>query len=116
MEHEIVWYLNVPDTKKLHEVAPDCIAMPDPGPEKNLAELIKQTQPRIIASSVDDYSKTFVETCHAAKAIVIVDCMPNDPALWEKALSWDTDGLQTDYPAELVAWLDKHPKVKSAKP
>ena len=119
MQHEVVWYLNgdqVKQSKELHEVAPECIPMVDPGPEKNLAKLIEQTHPQIVASTLDDYSKTFVQTCHAAGAIVIVDVLPNDPRLWQQALDWGTDGLQTDYPAELVAWLDAHGKPAEKKP
>ncbi|MBI5091019.1 MAG: glycerophosphodiester phosphodiesterase family protein [Candidatus Hydrogenedentes bacterium] len=116
MEHEVVWYLYKEQAKQLQKIAPDCIPMPDPGPESGLADLIKETHPRIIASSMDDCSKTYVETCHAAKAIVVADCMPNDPKVWEKAMSWDLDGLQTDNPAELIAWLDKNPKAKPFKP
>jgi hypothetical protein len=77
--------------------------MPDPGMEKNLPELIERLKPGVIASVWKYYSKTFVDTCHRAGAIVIVD--EGGPSCWPDALAWGSDGIQTDHPKDLIAFL-----------
>ncbi len=74
--------------------------MPDPIYERNLPQILEQLNPRVVAAVWKHYSQSFVETCHAAGAIVIVD--ESDPSCWE---SWGSDGIQTDHPAELIELL-----------
>jgi glycerophosphoryl diester phosphodiesterase len=78
--------------------------MPDPGPEKNLPALIDRLKPGVIAAVWKHYSRGFVETCHAAGAIVIVD--EREPDCWKEALQWGSDGIQTDHPEELIKFLE----------
>jgi len=111
MEHEVIWYIPSAMVKQLHETCPQCLEMPDPGPEKLLPRLLEQVKPRIVASSWKDLSKTFVDQCHAAGAIVIVD--EDEPSCWEPMLEWGVDGVQTDHPEEFVQWLkERSPKAK----
>jgi glycerophosphoryl diester phosphodiesterase len=80
--------------------------MPDPGPEKYLDGLFGQLErpPRIIASVMRFCSLSFVETAHARGAIVITDEGSKDD--WTTLLAWGSDGIQTDHPADLIAYLD----------
>lgn len=77
--------------------------MPDPGPEENLPKVIERFQPSVIAAVWRYYSWSFAAKCHQAGAIVIVD--ESVPTCWEDALEWDSDGIQTDHPAQLIAFL-----------
>jgi len=103
MEQDVLWYVWAGGVKTLRRVCPECIEMPDPGQESNLAGLIKAVHPRVVASVWKHYSKGFVETCHANGAIVMVD--ESDAGCWEDAVAWGSDGIQTDDPEGLIAFL-----------
>jgi hypothetical protein len=77
--------------------------MPDPGPERHLPKLLEDLKPRVVASVWRHFSKSFVDRCHAAGAIVIVD--ESDPSCWEQAIAWGSDGIQTDHPRYLIERL-----------
>jgi glycerophosphoryl diester phosphodiesterase len=110
MEHDVLWYIDAQDVKTLREHCRTCIPMPDPGPEEHLAKLIAQTRPQVVASVWRFYSESFVQDCHDAGAIVIVD--ESDETSWEPALAWGSDGIQTDDPAGLIAYLEKRADSK----
>ncbi|MCL4693886.1 MAG: glycerophosphodiester phosphodiesterase family protein [Candidatus Hydrogenedentes bacterium] len=103
MAHDVLWYASPEELRELKEVCPECIEMPDPGPEENLAALLKEAEPRVVASVWRFYSPSFVKACHDAGAIVMVD--ESDPSCWEDAIAWGSDGIQTDHPEELIAFL-----------
>lgn len=101
MVKNVIWYCD-PDQHR-YVIEHGGISMPDPGPEANLAKLIEEFQPKVIASVWRHFSPSFVETCHQAGAVVIVD--ESDPTCWEDALKWGTDGIQTDHPEKLIAFV-----------
>jgi hypothetical protein len=78
--------------------------MPDPGPEGNLPYVIERFKPSVIASVWRYYSRSFAKKCHREDAIVIVD--ESGPECWEDALMWNTDGIQSDHPAQLIFFLE----------
>ena len=101
MVKDVIWYCD-PDEHR-YVKAHGGISMPDPGPEKHLAQIIEDYQPRVVASVWRHFSPTFVEACHKAGAIVIVD--ESDPSCWDDALAWGTDGIQTDHPEKFINYL-----------
>ena len=103
MAGQVLWYADFDELERVAELCPECILMPDPGPEKNLPKVIERFQPSVIAAVWRYYSKSFAAKCHQAGAIVIVD--ESAPTCWEDALEWDSDGIQTDHPAQLIAFL-----------
>ena len=106
MEHDVLWYTySDSDFVNVKKYCPECIIMPDPGPEEYLPDLIERFKPDVIAAVWKHYSKSFVEKCHQAGAIVIVD--EDEPDCWEDALKWGSDGIQTDHPEELIQFLEK---------
>jgi len=112
MEHQVIWYAGVSELEEMKEVCPECVEMPDPGPEEFLAKLL-ETKPRVVASVWRFYSPAFVKACHDAGAIVIVD--ESDPTCWEDAIAWGSDGIQTNHPEELIAFLKEREAAKSEK-
>jgi glycerophosphoryl diester phosphodiesterase len=108
MEKDVIWYVGGKNLADLKSSCPECFEMPDPGPEKNLAKLIADAKPRIIASVWEQFSKSFVDTCHASGAIVI--CDEDGTECWKDMLAWGTDGIQTDHPADLIKYLDERAK------
>ncbi|MBC8184508.1 glycerophosphodiester phosphodiesterase family protein [candidate division KSB1 bacterium] len=103
MERDVLWYADDHELEQVKELCPQCIIMPDPGAEENLSGLIQLFKPNVIAAVWKHYSKSFVDKCHQAGAIVIVD--EDKPDCWEDALKWGSDGIQTDYPEELIEFL-----------
>ncbi len=104
MAGQVLWYADFDELQRLERLCPECIAMPDPGPQENLRKIIGRFRPSVIAAVWRYYSPAFAEKCHQAGAIVIVD--ESGPECWEDALVWKTDGIQTDHPAELIALLE----------
>jgi glycerophosphoryl diester phosphodiesterase len=103
MARHVLWYADYDELQRVAELCPECILMPDPGPEANLPKVIERFQPSVIAAVWRYYSRSFAEKCHQAGAIVIVD--ESDPACWPDALAWHTDGIQTNWPAQLIFLL-----------
>lgn len=103
MVRQVLWYADDLKLERVAELCPECIVMPDPGPEKNLLKVIERFQPLVIAAVWRYYSESFIAKCHRAGAIVIVD--ESTPACWEDAIAWNSDGIQTDYPEQPIAFL-----------
>ncbi len=114
MERSVLWYADPNELKEVESLCPECIPMPDPGPAANLDALLEDMKPRVVASVWRHYSKEFAEKCHAAGAIVIVD--ESGPECWEDGLKWNTDGIQTDHPEELIAFLKARLAKKQEAP
>jgi len=105
MARQVLWYADFDEMERVAELCPECILMPDPGPEENLPKVIERFEPSVIAAIWRYYSQSFAAKCHQAGAIVIVD--ESGPACWQDALTWNTDGIQSDRPAQLIALLER---------
>jgi glycerophosphoryl diester phosphodiesterase len=105
MARQVLWYADFGELERVAELCPECILMPDPGPEGNLPKVIDRFEPSVIAAVWRHYSQSFAAKCHQAGAIVIVD--ESGPACWQDALAWNTDGIQSDRPAQLIALLER---------
>ncbi|MGB2864376.1 MAG: glycerophosphodiester phosphodiesterase family protein [Sedimentisphaerales bacterium] len=105
MTRQVLWYADFDELERIAEFCPECILMPDPGPEENLPKVIERFEPLVIAAVWRYYSQSFAAKCHQAGAMVIVD--ENGPACWQDALAWSTDGIQSDRPEQLIALLER---------
>lgn len=113
MEKDIVWYIVASDTKQIMQVVdncPDCIPMPDAGPAKNIDEVAKKIDLKVLATDMGQLNQNFVETAHEHHALVFTDEKAGTEAEWNQILKWNTDGIQTNHPAELIEYLKKHGK------
>lgn len=102
MESDVLWYAPPRRLAEVRKQCPECIPMPDPGPERLLDRVLKDA-PQVVASVWEFLTLRFVERVHAAGAIVIVD--EDTPDCWREAVSWKVDGIQTDHPERLIAFL-----------
>jgi len=108
MEQDIIWYIpasRMQIIKQLTSLCPQCMPMPDPGPEKNIQEVVFQVHPKVLASDWRQLSESFVKSAHSWHARVFVDEDKGTPAEWEQMIQWGTDGIQTDNPAALLEFL-----------
>ncbi|MBI2424127.1 MAG: glycerophosphodiester phosphodiesterase family protein [Candidatus Hydrogenedentes bacterium] len=105
MEKDILWYASFKALEQVQAECAECIIMPDPGPAKNLPKLFERFPGvPVVASVWKFYSQEFLKQCQDAGAAVIVD--ESDPSCWADALTWGTDGIQTDDPEGLIRFLD----------
>ena len=51
MEHDVVWYIGAGQAAQLKSVCPECIAMPDPGVEMLLPQLLAAVKPKVVAGT-----------------------------------------------------------------
>lgn len=103
MAGDVLWYVGGPQLRELRACCPECLAMPDPGPERNLGRILEDGSPGLVASVWKHISESFVRTCHEAGAKVIVD--EGGPESWETLLGWGVNVIQTDHVAGLVEKL-----------
>ncbi|MEK7794103.1 MAG: hypothetical protein AAB353_06220, partial [Candidatus Hydrogenedentota bacterium] len=104
MEHDVVWYIMPSNVPELREACPECIEMPEAGLEKNIPKVIEKYDPRVIAAVWKNFSATYAPACHAKDGILFVD--DDGPDTWQNVVAWGADGIQTDHPAELIAFLE----------
>jgi glycerophosphoryl diester phosphodiesterase len=115
MEKEILWYIPVSDSKDLAELkssCPECLPMPDAGSENNIKSTVEKFIPCVIATDMNQLNEKFVNTAHGYNTMVITDEKEGTAGEWKKILNWQTDGIQTDHPEELISFLKSH-EVKS---
>lgn len=105
MERDVLWYASVEELTQLRELCPECIPMPDPGPEANLATLLQDFEPGVVASVARYIGQSFVQACHAKGRLVIVDEGGDVEKFWAQCAEWKVDGIQTDHPEKLIARL-----------
>jgi len=113
MEKNIVWYISASDMMQIMQVVdncPDCIPMPDAGPAKNIYAVAKKINLKVLATDMGELNQNFVDMAHAHHALVFTDEKAGTEAEWKQILSWHTDGIQTNHPAELIEYLEKHGK------
>jgi len=118
MERQVMWYAGPAEFDKLRQCCPSCIPAPDPGPLQNLPPLIERFSPEVVTTVWEHHSAAMVVTCHAAGAMVIPDedfgavradlAAGKTPRCWVEAVAWGSDGIQTDAPEELIAFLTAH--------
>lgn len=110
MERDIIWYIPasyIAVIKQLTDVCPECIPMPDPGPEKNVDAVLNQVKTAAIATDMDELTTSFVEKAHQHNVMVFVDEKEGTEEEWARIIDWKTDGIQTDQPEKLISFLKK---------
>jgi glycerophosphoryl diester phosphodiesterase len=114
MTRSVVVYNGVSALQEWKRLAPDIPVMPGlpdhyrrPG---GIAEFLKVLHAEVTDGDTADYTADLVREAQAAGVKVYVDCLgpSNDnPAGWQKALDLGVDGIQTDHPDQLIAYLKR---------
>jgi glycerophosphoryl diester phosphodiesterase len=110
MEQDVIWYIPANyliQMKEEKNAFDKSFPMPDPGSEKNLDIILAKLKPAVIATDMGVLSKSFVEKAHAQNVKVFVDEDKGTEEEWKKILGWGTNGIQTDNPEKLIAYLKK---------
>ncbi len=108
-----VWYANAEEYDTLQKVCPECNPMPDTGKNTPVEEVVGRFHPLVISPSFGVLSKEYVDRWHAAGVKLFIDEEGNDyRACWRQLVEWGVDGIQTDHPTELIAWLKERAGAK----
>jgi len=85
------------------------LAMPEAISAPVLAQNLKFLQPKVIAFDRRDFQDEVIALARDAKKGIFVDRLGADdnPAAWADAVRRGATGIQTDHPAELIAFLHK---------
>lgn len=108
LQHRAVWYIPASRMEAILQVqklCPESFVMPDPGPAKNIAAVTARVHPGVLATDMGELSETYVASAHENGAMVFVDDKAGTIEEWKRILTWETDGIQTDKPAELIEFL-----------
>jgi glycerophosphoryl diester phosphodiesterase len=79
--------------------------MPEAFNPAHLRDLLEKLRPRFVAFDDRDFDDRTIAVARNAKVDIFVDRLDNDPRAWLDAIRRGATGIQTDYPAELVAFL-----------
>jgi len=113
MERDVIWYIPasyIDLIKEVKQLCKECLPIPDPGEEKNIARIVELVHPGMLATDMGALSKNFVKTAHLFNTKVIVDEKKGSKEEWSKILEWGTDGIQTDDPETLIKFLNQQEK------
>ena len=113
MERDVIWYIPASFMEPIKQVKSNCykcISMPDPGPKENIIKVVKEVQPRVIATDMGELSEEYMKIAHDNNVKVIADEQHGNIEEWIKMLDWGTDGIQTDKPEELIRFLKEREK------
>ncbi len=122
MAHQVLIY-NGPDGlkewKRLDATLPVMPSLPDeyrkPG---GIMEFERTLAAEVLDGNLVGWTKEYIDQAHAAGVKVYVDNLgPNDNDKgFEKAIRMGVDGIQTDYPDRLIAFLAKRASRSGSKP
>lgn len=111
MEKQVVIYNGTEGLLEWKRLAPHLPVMPSVPKEfrrpGGIAEYRKVLPAEVLDGNLVEWTRELVEQAHAAGVKVYVDNLgPNDnPEGFRKALEMGVDGIQTDYPDQLIAFL-----------
>lgn len=108
MQTNTVWYASMPTLEKVKEICPECLPMPDPGSMKEMDRAATSLKPIVFAPAYNSLSMEYMDFCKAHHALVFADAMTQDT--WENALALGVDGIQTDFPENLIKKISEQAK------
>ena len=107
MTDHVVMYCRPDICKKIQELNPKFIVMPESATVEHAKMLVDLLHPKVIAFGQGDFKPEIIAVSKEANAQIYVDVMgkTDAPEGWQAAIDAGADGLQTDRPGPLVEWL-----------
>ena len=107
MERRSVVYGGLPLLAAIAKLAPEIRIMPEAVSEAVLRESLAKLRPRVIAFDARDFRDEVIRIARAAGADIFVDRLGLDDNedSWKDAIRRGATGIQTDRPADLLAFL-----------
>jgi len=106
MSHVVI-YGGAGFLKKVQALSPSLKVMPEAGSAATLEKLLADVKPQVVAFDAGDFKDDAIAVAKSAGVDVYVDRLwsADKPADWQDAVDRGATGIQTDRPAELVAYL-----------
>jgi len=107
MQDHIVVYGGYQYLKDIAALRPKIKVMPEAVSAAFCRKLIDEFHPKVIAFDARDFTDEIIAIAKTAKADIYVDRFgdADTPASWQDAIDRGATGIQTNKPAELVAYL-----------
>jgi glycerophosphoryl diester phosphodiesterase len=107
MVDHVVIYAGLKLSAEILKLNPKLKVMPESNSVEHVKELVDALHPRVIAFGARDFTTEIIRATKAAGAQIYVDRMgtTDAPEGWQSAIDAGADGIQTDYPRELVRYL-----------
>jgi len=107
MQERVVIYAGKKLLQEIEAIAAEMKGMPEARNASTLGDLLESMPLRVVAFDANDFKDELIAAAHAKKAMVFVDRLgsADNETAWEDAIRRGADGIQTDHPAELVAFL-----------
>ena len=103
----IIQSFHFPALREVKRLAPELrTAALWSGKERDFVEIAREAGAKIVSPHYRLVTKEQVKRAHAA-GIEVVPWTANDPEIWERLVAAGVDGIITDDPAGLIAWLEK---------
>jgi glycerophosphoryl diester phosphodiesterase len=102
-DHVMFYSERVSFLKQIAELRPSWKLMPEAFNPEHVRELVTVLHPSLVGFDQRDFDPRTIAAAHDAKARIFVDL--NSPQDWEDGIAAGVAGIQTDWPAELVAFL-----------
>jgi glycerophosphoryl diester phosphodiesterase len=90
---------------ELSRLRPGWKVMPEAFNPAHVRDLMETLRPTVLAFDNRDFDDPTITAARQAKVDIFVDRLANNPKAWQDAVDRGAAGIQTDYPAELVAYL-----------
>lgn len=119
MADHVVIYSGRTSAAEIQELNPKLKIMPESQSVETVQSIVAQLHPGVIAFDARDFRPEIIRIAKESGAEVYVDRMgfTDNPQGWQAAIDAGADGIQSDRPAELVAYLrEKGYKAPAATP
>jgi glycerophosphoryl diester phosphodiesterase len=110
MQDQVVIYDNPFFLHDVERILPALKVMPEAESADVCKLEVQGLKPSVIAFEASDFKPDVIACAKEAKALIFVDRLweADTPGDWQKAIDMGADAIQTNYPAELVAYLRAH--------
>lgn len=108
--HTVVYAYTKAFFQQVTALDPQIKIMPEARNPAFAQYLLNTFHPRVIAFSASDFKPSVISVVKQAGGLIYVDRMgaTDNPNGWAAAIKAGADGIQTNYPAELVQYLRNH--------
>src|SRR5215467_10976877 len=102
-DHVMFWSEHVTFLKQIAELRPAWKLLPEAFNPDHTRELMNTFHPLMLGFDQRDFNPRTIAAAHEAHAGIFVDL--NSPQDWDDGIAAGVVGIQTDWPAQLVAYL-----------
>jgi glycerophosphoryl diester phosphodiesterase len=102
-DHVMFWSENVDFLKQIGDLRPNWKLMPEAYDPEHVHKLVTDLHPALLGFDGRDFNAPTIMAAHSAHVGIFVDL--NSPQDWDDGIAAGVAGIQTDWPAELTAYL-----------